>query len=41
MKADTTIRVLLVDNHAMVRRGLATFLMVYDDLELVGVLPSK
>jgi NarL family two-component system response regulator LiaR len=27
---------MLVDDHAMVRRGLATFLMVYDDLELVG-----
>jgi two-component system, NarL family, response regulator LiaR len=30
------IRVLLVDDHAMVRRGLATFFMVFDDLELVG-----
>jgi NarL family two-component system response regulator LiaR len=30
------IRILLVDDHAMVRRGLATFLMVFDDLELVG-----
>jgi two-component system, NarL family, response regulator LiaR len=30
------IRVMLVDDHAMVRRGLATFLKVYDDLELVG-----
>ena len=30
------IRVMLVDDHAMVRRGLATFLMVYDDLKLVG-----
>jgi NarL family two-component system response regulator LiaR len=30
------IRVMLVDDHTMVRRGLATFLMVYDDLLLVG-----
>lgn len=30
------IRVMLVDDHAMVRRGLATFLMVFDDFELVG-----
>ena len=30
------IRVMLVDDHTMVRRGLATFLKVYDDLELVG-----
>jgi NarL family two-component system response regulator LiaR len=26
----------LVDDHTMVRRGLATFLKVYDDLELAG-----
>jgi NarL family two-component system response regulator LiaR len=30
------IRVMLVDDHTMVRRGLATFLKVFDDLELVG-----
>jgi NarL family two-component system response regulator LiaR len=30
------IRIMLVDDHAMVRRGLATFLMVFDDFELVG-----
>lgn len=30
------IRVLLVDDHAVVRTGLATFLMAYDDIELVG-----
>jgi NarL family two-component system response regulator LiaR len=27
---------MLVDDHAMVRRGLATFLQIFDDLELVG-----
>ena len=32
----TPIRVLIVDDHAMVRRGLATFLRAYPDLELVG-----
>jgi NarL family two-component system response regulator LiaR len=30
------IRVMVVDDHAMVRRGLATFLKVFDDLELAG-----
>jgi NarL family two-component system response regulator LiaR len=30
------IRVILVDDHAVVRSGLAAFLLVYDDLELVG-----
>ena len=30
------IRVLIVDDHAVVRRGLATCLAVFDDLELVG-----
>jgi NarL family two-component system response regulator LiaR len=30
------IRVMLVDDHAMVRRGLATFLKAFDDLQLVG-----
>jgi two-component system, NarL family, response regulator LiaR len=30
------IRVMLVDDHTIVRRGLATFLKVFDDLELAG-----
>lgn len=30
------IRVMLVDDHTMVRRGLATFLQVSDNLELIG-----
>jgi len=30
------IRVVIVDDHPMVRRGLATFLKVFDDLELAG-----
>jgi NarL family two-component system response regulator LiaR len=36
MSASPRIRVLVVDDHAMVRRGLATFLKVFDDLELAG-----
>ena len=34
------IRVMLVDDHAMVRKGLATFLKIFDDLELVGEAES-
>ncbi len=34
------IRVLVVDDHAMVRRGLATFLKVFDDLEMAGEAAS-
>lgn len=34
------IRVMLVDDHTMVRRGLATFLKVFDDLTLVGEADS-
>jgi NarL family two-component system response regulator LiaR len=30
------IRVVVVDDHAVVRSGLADFLMVYEDMELVG-----
>ncbi len=35
-----SIRVMLVDDHTMVRRGLTTFLKVYDDLELAGEASS-
>jgi NarL family two-component system response regulator LiaR len=34
------IRIMLVDDHPMVRRGLATFLMVFDDLLLAGEADS-
>ncbi|MEV2248552.1 response regulator transcription factor [Streptomyces sp. NPDC049970] len=34
--ADKTIRVLLVDDHQVVRRGLRTFLEIQDDIEVVG-----
>lgn len=36
MTKTKAIRVMLVDDHAVVRSGLSAFLMVYDDLELVG-----
>ncbi len=36
MDTSQTIRVMLVDDHNVVRSGLATFLREYDDLELVG-----
>lgn len=36
MNPEPPIRIMLVDDHAMVRRGLATFIKVFDDLELVG-----
>ena len=32
----TPIRVMLVDDHSMVRHGLMTFLKVYDDLVFAG-----
>ena len=34
------IRVLVVDDHTMVRRGLAIFLKVFDDLEMAGEAAS-
>ena len=36
MNTSQAIRVMLVDDHNVVRSGLATFLKAYDDLELVG-----
>jgi two-component system, NarL family, response regulator LiaR len=36
MSKQMPIRILLVDDHEMVRRGLAVFLLAYDDLVLVG-----
>jgi NarL family two-component system response regulator LiaR len=36
MSEQRSIRVLVVDDHPMVRRGLSSFLLVMDDLELVG-----
>src|SRR5258708_3311110 len=36
MAIQTPIRVVLVDDHAMLRRGLAVFLASYSDLKLVG-----
>jgi len=36
MTQDSPIRVLIVDDHAVVRSGLKAFLLVFDDLELVG-----
>ena len=38
--SSSPIRVIVVDDHTMVRRGLATFLMVFDDLELAGEAAS-
>jgi NarL family two-component system response regulator LiaR len=36
MSQENVIRVLIVDDHAMVRSGLRLFLMAFDDLKLVG-----
>ena len=36
MNTPQTIRMMLVDDHNVVRSGLATFLKAYDDLELAG-----
>jgi two-component system, NarL family, response regulator LiaR len=40
MSEGKPIRVALVDDHAVVRSGLKAFLMVFDDLELVGEASS-
>lgn len=36
MAEETPIRVMLVDDHTVVRSGLATFLVAYDDIELIA-----
>ena len=36
MNSSASIQVLLVDDHNVVRSGLATFLRAYEDLELIG-----
>ena len=36
MNTSQTIKIMLVDDHNVVRSGLATFLRAYDDLEMVG-----
>jgi NarL family two-component system response regulator LiaR len=40
MPEGSRIRVLIVDDHPAIRRGLAAFLLVFDDLELVGEAPG-
>jgi NarL family two-component system response regulator LiaR len=40
MNSSQPIRVMLVDDHTMVRRGLAAFLRVFDDLQLAGEAES-
>jgi NarL family two-component system response regulator LiaR len=36
MVPQTPVRIVIVDDHAMLRRGLSAFLMSYPDLKLVG-----
>jgi NarL family two-component system response regulator LiaR len=40
MTEEKLIRVMLVDDHSMVRSGLSAFLYAYEDLELVGEASS-
>ena len=40
MSESSPIRVLIVDDHPMVRRGLAAFLLAYNDLVLAGQAPG-
>lgn len=40
MTETNKIRILIVDDHAVVRSGLAAFLLAYDDLELAGEAAS-
>lgn len=40
MSEETPIRVMIVDDHAVVRSGLGAFLLVFDDFELVGEASS-
>lgn len=38
--SDATIRIMVVDDHDMVRKGLGTFLRTQEDLELIGEASS-
>jgi len=38
--ADAVIRILIVDDHEMVRRGLLSFLHTFDDLQVIGEASS-
>jgi len=40
MNDQKPIRVIIVDDHAVVRSGLSAFLMVYDDLDFIGEAAS-
>jgi DNA-binding NarL/FixJ family response regulator len=35
-QGDPTIRVFIVDDHGMVRRGMRSYLSIFDDIEVVG-----